>query len=135
MSSTLLALALYLIAAAPLAIAARKRAWVGGIAGIYAVGILLVVGFQIGVRHEPEYVARAERPAIQADGQCAQAIDLLTANHVILDRSDPSRPVVDREIWRQLPPSVRDAVTTCLDRARPAGEGGDAVHVVLQGAQ
>lgn len=50
---------------------------------------------------------------------CRQVRDRLREVGLLQDDSNPQRVVVAGETWRQLPETVRNAVTECFDRLAP----------------
>lgn len=131
--STILILILFLLLAAPalLALLRQDLGWrTGGFYGAVVAALLAWhVGFAIGPIPSAASLARA--PGVVLEGsRCEQALQTATQARMIVDRRDPRRLVVNRELWQQMPESVREALTECARTTRPLGQREEPLEVV-----
>lgn len=64
--------------------------------------------------------------------QCSDLIAALEEGRVIVDRRNPSRLVVARSLWEQLPGGAQDATLNCVERGRSGAAGSAPIQLVLQ---
>ena len=57
------------------------------------------------------------------EGQCAALLEASTTHGLLLDNSDPARPVVAASLWKQLPEYVRNVIEQCLRDTRRNRQG------------
>jgi hypothetical protein len=62
--------------------------------------------------------------------QCANIVDLARQGRILLDNSNTSRPVVNRDIWPQLPQEIRQGIEVCFDVIRPANARQNPIEIV-----
>lgn len=131
--ASILLLLLFAIALLPLAIAYRvRRAAVP--ATLFSAAI---VSFAL-LYHANPFAApvrvREVRSAVGAqsdpENQCANVIDAVREAGLLLDRSNPSRPVVRQAMWSRLPIEAKQAVEACLESTRPAQARQSAMEIV-----
>ncbi len=127
-------LLLFLVLAAPalLAFVRRDVGWRTG--GLYGAALLALLGWHVGFAVGPmPSRAALSSPGIGAaagSARCDQALDMAQRGGIVLDRSNPSRLVVNDALWQQLPDEVRAALTECADSLRPADRRDEALEVV-----
>lgn len=134
---SILLLSVCAIALAPIAIAYWRPRLIPPLGWSYGVLMLAIMVYQAGflprslpVTLQSSVLDSAHMPS----GRCAELMELLQRQHVILNSADPARLVVNHELWSQLPQEARDAIVQCAEAARPAGGGGNAMEVVEQPA-
>lgn len=127
--SSALVLGLYGLLLLPVLFAyVRPRAGLP-VAGLYALGLLVLIGGRWGssasaVSVEGAVVrAEAEGPGEEA---CAQVIELTDRMGIVRTRQPPNRVSVDRAVWGQLPDQTRATLLSCFRRAA----GGAEVEIV-----
>jgi hypothetical protein len=102
----------------------------GSFYGILAAALLSWhVGFAVGPMPDAAALARPTAGAPSPEG-CEQVLVVAERGRIVLDRSNPSRLVVDPALWAQIPAEVRNAITECAASLRPGGGSGEAVEVV-----
>ena len=131
--STILVLLLFAVLAAPalLAFLRREVGWRTG--GFYGAALLLLLGWHVGFALGPMPTRAALSPrAAAAPGatQCEQALDTAQRGGIVRDRSDPSRLVVDEDLWGRIPENVRTALAACADSLRPVDGRDEPLEVV-----
>jgi hypothetical protein len=72
-------------------------------------------------------------PGTEAPALCGQAIEQAEGGGLIVDRTNPSRVVVSRGLWNELPEQIQDGIVMCLDLSRPADQRETPVVVVETG--
>lgn len=133
LTATLALLALYAGVLAPLAFALLKpKATIPVLScsGVLLLGILFY--------HANPFARPAVDPAAlvlpdmatQMTDRCQQILTAVDEGGVILDRSDPLRPVVSREVWRHVPDNIRQAIGSCLEELRPVEAERAAIEFI-----
>jgi hypothetical protein len=98
-------------------------------AGLYALGLMLLIGGRWGSSASAVSVegavarAEAEGPGEEA---CAQVLELTDQMRIVRSRQPSNRVVVDRAVWAQLPDQTRATLLSCFRRAA----GGAEVEIV-----
>jgi hypothetical protein len=117
----------------PLALVWRRPAAGTPVAIGYGILVSTLASYHVGLFGAPALpdldrpeVARASLP----DGKCAELIELLESNRVIVDRSEPPRLVVADPAWSTLPEVAKASVAECVQRAWPAG--ADPAQIKIQ---
>jgi hypothetical protein len=135
--SSILVLFLFLLLAAPAAVAFVRRdfGWMTG--GFYAavmIGLLAWhVGFRIGEMPDAAALAKARGGNAAVEGsRCEQVLATAEQGRVVLDRRDPNKLVVSAGLWPQLPEQIRTALTECANTARPADRRDRPVEIVTR---
>lgn len=99
----------------------------------YAVLIATVTGYHVGLFAAPSLpdldIPEVARPSI-ADAQCAELIEMLERNRVIVDRSDPPHLVVAGPAWSTLPEVGKAAIADCVQRRWP--EDAEPMQIDIQ---
>lgn len=125
-----LLLGLFVLIALPgLATIVRPRAAI-----LAAPFYLLVVGglllHHLGLSFGGEMPAAARPSGTAPEGLCRQAIEQAEAGGLIVDRRNPVRVSVRRELWAQLPEQAKDGIVLCLETVRPANAADTPVEIV-----
>jgi hypothetical protein len=140
MSATLtsiLLLSVCALALLPIALASWRPRLIAPVGWIYGAMILAVMVYQAG------FLPRYLPVTLQADvletshlppARCAELMELLRRQQVLLTGTDQMHLVVNQELWSQLPQEARDAIIECAEAARPEGSRGNAMQVVEQPA-
>lgn len=129
-----LAVWLLLSAAAAFAFRSRRVAFVAapvfvvlfGALAVYHVG-LPSAGDRGAVQRWRSAQAGTGSPA--SGSLCERVLAEAQRGRLIVDRSQPGRVVVNRNLWGQLPPEVQQAITSCLDPSTP-GTSAPPVEIV-----
>lgn len=133
---TIAILALLLALAAPGLVALSRPKAARFAAPFYLVLLLGLGAYHVGL---PSFgdapLFAGERPlGGGADGSpaglCEQALVQSERGGLIIDRSNPARVTVDRELWGQIPQQVKDALASCLQGAAPPGANRPPVEIV-----
>ncbi len=123
LTATLAILALHAAVLAPLAFAlARPKATVP-ILSCGGALLLAVLFLQANPFARPAVDPAAlvlPDVAAQMSDRCGQILAAVDEGGVVIDRSDPARPIVSREVWRHVPQNIRQAIQSCLEQMRPA---------------
>ena len=131
--SSVLILLLFVAVGAPAVIAFLRRDLGWRTTGFYAALTLGLVGWHVGFSVGPmptaATLARAPGGAPEGSG-CEQALETAQRGRIILDRSNPRRLVVARELWDQLPEDIRAALTECASSVRPPELRDEPMEVV-----
>ncbi len=133
LTATLAILALHAAVLAPLAFALVRPKATAPILSCSAVLLLGILFYQASPFARPAVDSAAlvlPDMAAQMSDRCEQILTAVDEGGVLLDRSDPSRPVVSREFWRHVPQNIRQAIESCLDQARPGGPEQGAIEFI-----
>lgn len=121
--ASFVALSIFAVVLAPLALAFRVPRYQVGIGAGCAAAILATGVYAAGTFRERPSVP----PVMTVSGtggllprQCEQIFQALQQANIPVDRSNPQQPVANQELWEQLPQPVRDAISRCLRRDAPA---------------
>jgi hypothetical protein len=131
--AVLLASLLSLAIAAPALVAFLRGeiGWrTGSFYGILAAALLAWhVGFAVGPMPDARALAQptADTPSPQ---RCEQVLAVAERAGIILDRSNPSRLVVDPALWAQIPEEARTGLAECAESLRPSDGSGEEFEVV-----
>jgi len=131
--SSLIVLFVVAVVMVPVLLAHRRPRLAWSVAGLYVAAFLaLVVTGSDFSRSPPVLVARSSAPGAEAapSGACGEALSVAEQVGIIRERTEPSRVVVSRSLWEQLPEEAREALAACLRVGRPEGE--TAVQIVPQ---
>jgi hypothetical protein len=80
-----------------------------------------------------DYFAKAASgSAASMAGMCAEVMRASEEAHLILDRSNPTRLVVDQAIWPRLPLEAQVQIRRCAEDLRPEGSRQGSMTVVGQ---
>lgn len=95
--------------------------------GFYAALIMALLacylGFGLGPMPTGASLIRPNAAPPTAD-RCEQAVSTAERARIILDRRNPTRLVVQRALWEQIPEDVRTALVECAESLRPPGTEG-----------
>lgn len=121
--ASVLLLLLFALALLPLAVAYRATR-VTVPAMLFSAAIVTFVLFYHANPFAAPLRVQEVRSAIgtQSDpvSECANVIDAVQEAGLLLDRTNPSRPVVRQAMWSRLPIEARQAIEVCLETSRPA---------------
>jgi hypothetical protein len=116
----------------PLALVWGRPATGKAVAVGYAALLATLTGYHVALFAGPSLpdldVSETARPAV-ADAQCAELLEVLERNQVILDRSEPPHLIVASSLWATLPEVAKSAVGDCVQRDWPADADPIQIHV------
>lgn len=119
----------------PLALVWRRPGTGTAVAVGYAVLLSTLAGYHVALFAGPSLpdldIPEAARPSI-ADARCAELLEVLERNRVILDRSEPPNLIVAGSLWSNLPDVAKSAVGECVQRDWPADADPVQIHVQAQ---
>ena len=133
MLSLLVILVLLIVFAAPALLALLRKDFGWRTGSFYAATMIVLVAWHVGLSVGPlSATGGLMRPPVGAvDGtRCEQALTAAERAGIILDRSNPSRLIVRRTIWAEIPEEVRTALAQCVETARPDAAGAGTVEVI-----
>lgn len=133
----IVALALVALFLAPIILAALRPAWSMRAAlasGLVILGVGITQTGWLSGRSVSPALAREVQASQSPTEQCPRVISLLEEARVIVSRTNPSRPEIDPRLWESLPATVREAASSCLERARPAAASEQPFEIVLRPA-
>lgn len=132
-AATFIALGMYAAAFAPLILIHWSFRASMAVAASYAVLALLLSVHLSGILQPgvPKRLSAMSNMKMLGDTnqQCAEAIRIAEESRIILDRSQPSRLVVQEALWKQLPELARNALTHCVEELRSDGRAEGALVV------
>lgn len=107
----------------PLALVWRRPGTGTAVAVGYAVVLSTLTGYHVALFAAPSVpdldTPEIARPSI-TEARCAELLEVLERNKVILDRSEPPHLVVASSAWSTLPEVAKSAVGDCVQRDWPA---------------
>ena len=132
--SVILAILLHLAVLVPIALASRPGRVGDAALALCPLLALAVVTWQFGLfgAPRPQVTLGIQDEAGRSEEACKEVTARLKEGRLLLDDSDPRRVVVAGATWRQLPDSVRTAITDCFAKLAP---GEEPVEIVEQPAR